>query len=686
MRHVAIDFETRLISNEEPNPYPVCLSYYDGEVVGINVGVESIEAFLNLHLDNPDTTIIAHNAKFELAVIYTHMPRLRPALWRALEQGRIYCTMLYEQLLSNLERGGSENNSLAALTLKYLEIDIAAGKEEPDAWRYRYAELENVPLKNWPRAARQYAEQDSIYAHKIHALQQKRNSKIPYVKHMRADFALNLMATNGMTVDHARVLQLEQELADHIQPIYKELEAKGLVEFKKGKAKKSIKGLRNYIEQLGDIQFEYTSAGSIATSKAALEKYMLKAADHTLSLFAELSKFEKILTAFVPRLKEASPYIRCGYNAIVRSGRTSSRTTPLYPSVNIQQMPREVKGVTWDVRNCFVPRPGYQFVSIDYNGLELSATANQLYATFGWSKMRDTINSGEAPVDMHSKFAARLMSLSEGREVSYEEFVKNKGVQPYKRFRQLAKPINLGFPGGIGYDTMRGLLAREGIQTHFQELASYTSENMARFALTSVRINANEAGRTDNWRVVRKTKDTWIIADDELVGLKRELFRLYPELGQFLRKRHENYTMGGGSVLRSKNDFGEWEEEPAYEFNTAGVSRKWCTYTAFCNGFLMQTPAASGAKEMVYRVVKEYFDSEEIIPSAFIHDELVFEVQKNLPDYKKELLIGKVAAIMIDEMQKVLPYVRIAVEANLMDYWQKSSDLWTRTYWKDAKR
>lgn len=681
---IAIDFETRLISNEAPTPYPVCLSYYDGKSVGLKVGKDEIQAFL-LEVLQSDCIMIAHNMKFELLVQMEYMEQLRPLIWQGLERGRFYCTMLYEQLLSNLERGSSENYSLAALVGKYFDTDIGAGKSDPDAWRYRYEELEGVPAENWPAEAREYAEQDSIWAYRLYEAQLQKNGNIAFTKHMRADFALNLMAASGMTVDQSRVLQLEQELSAHIQPIYEELAAAGLVTFVKGKAKKSIKGLREYVEKLTDLELEYTAAGSIATSKVALDRYILKSNNHILSLFSELSKYEKILTAFVPRLKEASPYIRCGYNAIVRSGRTSSRTTPLYPSVNIQQMPREVKGVTWDVRNCFVPREGYQFVSIDYNGLELSATANQLKQVFGASKMQDTINSGSEPVDMHSKFAARLMSISSGREVSYEEFVRNKGQAEYKRFRQLAKPINLGFPGGIGYDTMRGLLAREGIQTRFTELAQFPSEMAARMALASIRINQNEFGNTDSWRIARKNKTTWILVDDELVGLKKELFKLYPELGQFLRKRHEWYVMGPKYTLRSQNDFGEWEEEPAYEFNTAGVSRKWCTYTAFCNGFLMQTPAASGAKEMVYRVVRRFYGSDEIIPSAFIHDELVFEVKKDLPWHKKELLISTVAGIMIDEMQKVLPHVRIAVEANLMDYWQKSSDLWTKTYWKDVK-
>ena len=75
---VGIDFETHLISQEMPNPKPICLSYYDGTNSGILVG-KDIEEYLHKILSS-DAKIIAHNMSFEANVIDTWYPQLRGLL------------------------------------------------------------------------------------------------------------------------------------------------------------------------------------------------------------------------------------------------------------------------------------------------------------------------------------------------------------------------------------------------------------------------------------------------------------------------------------------------------------------------------------------------------------------------------------------------------------------------------
>ena len=158
-----------------------------------------------------------------------------------------------------------------------------------------------------------------------------------------------------------------------------------------------------------------------------------------ISNYLFVMEYEKVLTAFVVNLKKADPYIRSEYNAVVSTGRTSCRSSQNFASLNVQQMPRGVEGVTWDIRNCFVPREGYKIVSIDYSGLELTSTAHQLYTVTGKSSMRDILNKGSEPTDMHSMLGYRLMNIKEKSNVTYEEFVANKKKEPYKHYRQLAK-------------------------------------------------------------------------------------------------------------------------------------------------------------------------------------------------------------------------------------------------------
>ena len=118
---------------------------------------------------------------------------------------------------------------------------------------------------------------------------------------------------------------------------------------------------------------------------------------------------------------------------------------------------------------------------------------------------------------------------------------------------------------------------------------------------------------------------------------------------------------------KMQNDFGEWEDEPMYALETMGVKRAYCTYTALCNGYLMQTPSAAGAKAAVTRIIEKYDGDIRVKMLAFIHDEVVFEV---INGPQRETIISDISEILIDEMQKKLYSVRIAVEAEVFDCWK----------------
>jgi len=420
-----------------------------------------------------------------------------------------------------------------------------------------------------------------------------------------------------------------------------------------------MKKLKEYAETLG-LDLKYTPKGNVKVDGEALEYYLGQKEDPIFRAFSKIADREKILTGYTSRMSSSPIYSQ--YSTVKSTGRTSSNGSKLYTSVNIQQMPREVKGVKWDVRNCFVPREGKKLVSIDYAGLELASTAHQLYTVYGRSAMRDTINSGDSPVDMHSMLASRILRMS------YEGFMSRKAE--LKDTRTLAKPINLGFPGGIGYDTMRHLLWQAGIKTKFNVLH--------KDAFKRNLVSLKWALGAEDVRIARLSKTEYALVQDELVTLKRDFFNLYPELEDFLKDRHNRYLTG--KTRRVKNEYDEWEEEPMYSYDIHGFKRDWCIYMAFCNGFLMQTPSAIGAKAAVIGVARKYWDNPDLTPLAFIHDEIIFEVTEDRKD-----LVDDVANIMITEMQNTLKSVRITVEASMMDYWQKADGFWTKQYFKDPK-
>lgn len=705
---IAIDFETYLISEEMPIPKPVCISYaYQDGTTGLLTGSEMSEFIDWVMCSNK--IVVAHHAIFEGLVILKYYPHLWAQVFKKLGDNTLKCTKIRQTIINNNTEKQVYDQSLSGLVKHYLNKDISESKTDPDAWRLRYSELEHVKLEDWPVAAKDYAIMDSVYALEVFFRQHLKHSEvIRESNHLEAGIALNWMGSKGMQVSPERINILNRELNDKTEPLYKILKKAGFYYVdKKGKLKKSNKAIHDYLIQRVPDKLHYSEKGGISTNHEALAHYAsLLPNDEVIRSYIELTHYEKVKQAFMPALLKSEGVIRTQYNPIVSSGRTSSSASKSYASVNIQQLPRTVDGVTYDIRNCFEPKEGYEICSIDYNGLELSSTAHQLVIATGRTEMAEYVNRGTEPVDMHSVLAAKVMSLREKRSITYEEYLANKKDPKYKPFRQLVKPINLGFPGGIGYDTMRGLLLKAGNNTYFNILHEYEipyptktgdkkqdSKNYVEWSkkfkaldnfMTTLLVNCKGSGIA-NIRKARLGRDKLAIVQDELVELKNSMMELYPDLKDFLvgegKKKgvHEKYLTG--KTKRIKNKWGEWEQEPMYSFDLGEVSRDWCTYTQLCNNFLMQAPAAMGAKNATVELIKKYEFDPNINILAFIHDEVVIEVKKDAPDKLK--LVGDVADVLITEMQKVLSTVRIAAEADIMPYWMKEGGHTQITFWKN---
>lgn len=347
MRLTSIDYESYLISEEMIIPKPVCLSYcdsWDKDNFTVLVGMESMEKYLHSLLSDKKTLIIAHNALFEILVTYEYFPKLRTLLWDALERGAFYCTQLQQQLIDNISKKGLPVHSLSALLKHYFKIDVTATKYGDDAWRLRYSELEDVPLEDWPQEAIDYSGMDSVYALKVYVKQQEKGSHLKQIEHLKASAALNLMGARGMLISESKVKVLEDEIEATLKPSYDYLIQEEFLKYteKTGKYSKSLKKLRERISKNFKTVAK-TAKGSVKTSNSDLERYLLEQPDDkVIACFAFIAKYEKIKTSFIARLKQANPYIYTSYNPIVRSGRTSSRASKQYPSLNIQQIPRSL--------------------------------------------------------------------------------------------------------------------------------------------------------------------------------------------------------------------------------------------------------------------------------------------------------------------------------------------------------
>lgn len=335
---------------------------------------------------------------------------------------------------------------------------------------------------------------------------------------------------------------------------------------------------------------------------------------------------------------------------------------------------------TYDVRSCFIPRPGYKFVSVDYGNLELIAVAYQLNKIYPQCAMLDIINSGNVPTDLHSKFAAMLMSKELKRDVTYEEFMRRKGEKEFKSYRTKGKPTSLGRPGGLGYDTIRTQCEQFGIKLDYKVLYKHEFKGKPDKAEKELgKMFFKHCADIPNARIRRSGFREFEIVIDEVVSIRKALDELYPELHLFLSEGHKNFLTGESGHVQ--NEYGEWEVEPFYKFDIMGVQRDFCSYTAFCNGYLMQTPSAIGAKAATYDVFREFENNDDVFPISFIHDELIAEIKDNEDLHKN---VRRFSEIMIDSMQRTLPGARVTVDYAIHHCWAKDGNDEECTLWKDV--
>lgn len=659
---VAFDTETHLIAPGLLTPKLVCVSLaFDNEVqlhdrfTGTNV-IEDL-------LQKPDIVLVGHNVAYDLGVLCARRPELLPLVFDAMDAGRIRDTKIRQELLDIASGRSSRNGatfalrngewvkaaySLAGLAGHYLGKDRFAEKTDSDAWRLRYAELEDVPLEQWPVEAVRYAKEDAEDTLAIFIAQGGlANDQPTEVEQVRAAWALHLMSVWGVRTDATSVEALERRLLEEQARLRKRVIQAGIlvpkrvpeaeaefheevvkrkkatkkdlqpgldgssqeIEYEDGVAyvvtrtrtpmrwakdsKKIEMYTQRYLTRRG-MDVELTATGRVSTAKDTLKQ----SGSHLLSLLADGGEVDKVLGTYVPPLKlGADVPINARFNVLVNSGRTSCEKP------NWQQMPsgRKVGGA----RECVVPRPGYVFVSVDYDTLELRALGQVCLTLFGKSEMAAAINAGR---DLHSQVGATMLGMT------YEEVEKGKKTKgsPAKTARDAAKAFNFGAPGGLGAASLVDY-ARAGY---------------------GVIINENQA---------REMKAQWL--------------RAWPEMNSYFEWVNQAIGLGETTLRHPVTGF-----------------MRWCAkYTDACN-HLFQHLAAQGAKRALYRAAQEayaepdspFFGSR---PVVFVHDEIIAEV----PEDRAAAASNRLAQIMCEEMQALIPDVKITASPTLMRYWTKDA-------------
>jgi hypothetical protein len=517
-------------------------------------------------------------------------------------------------------------------------VDLSADKTAPDAWRLRYSELDGKPLNEWPEEARRYAGDDAIWALRIW---QQQEEQAEYLKdapgQTRAAFCLHLMQAWGILTEEAAVLELEERLSATVSEANEKLLASGLL---KGKTKKNkatgileIEWSKNSarIKELVEQGFarqglevprtdpsDRFPEGQVKTDEETLRM----AGVPDLDVLADSLGDAKLLSTYVQALKgrvkkgntdqyeQRGRYlpgtgwlINASWNPLVASGRTSCQKP------NLQNPPR--KG---GVRECFVPRTGNWFLSVDYSFIELCTWAQACLDLVGKSDMAEAIRAG---LDPHVDMGVEILR-AEGRDVDYEACVAaRKGGQSWaKDARQLAKAANFGLPGGLG-------------------AATFVAYAKATYGVELTEEKARDL------KVVWRSK--WSEAD--------AYFAHVSGLQQF-----------GASSF-------------SVTLPQSGFVRAGCTFTSGCNTFF-QGLAARGAKEALWLLTKACYGADPLLAGcrivAFVHDEFILEVPAERE--RAHAISERVQKLMLEGMQRFVPDVPIKAEPTLMGRWYKEAE------------
>ena len=425
---LAIDTETHLIAPAQLAPRLVCLSYCDGSGAEV-VGREDARSKIERWLTRADAHIVGCNIAFDMGVLCAAFPDLIPGILAAYEADRIGDVALNARLndiAAGKIRGGYKPYSLASLAERFLGVKV----EKEDTWRLHYAELDGVPLSEWPAEAIEYARKD---ADVTLALYREVPESPDSFRQARAALSIHLASCWGMRTDPVAVARLEKRTKDEIEQHRAALVEAGLLN---EKGKRSIKAARaRMLEVMGGELYncELTEKGAIKVDRETCEE----SGDPLLKSYARYTKLQSLTSGAIKDYKEGTTMpIHTTFNPIVYTGRMSSQKP------NLQNIRREP-----GVRECFVPRAGCVYLAADVDRAELHTLAQVCKWKVGYSELGARLNAGEDP---HLTMGARLLGISAAEAIERAER-KDPEVE---KARQAAKVASFGFPGGLGVEKM----------------------------------------------------------------------------------------------------------------------------------------------------------------------------------------------------------------------------------------
>jgi hypothetical protein len=587
-------------------------------------------------------------------------------VWQAYDQGRVLDTLV-RQKLSDLARGRYRGFRAASGFFVPLKYDLESvahrhlGKRlDKDTWRLRYAELEGLPLDQWPQGAKDYAIGDAEATLGVYRVQAQEAQTMPEgpwffvdeVAQVRAAWWLQLVSVWGIKTDSVWLDKLQDSAQAELDCLEEWLTEEGLIIGGVCKTAPIQARIRQVYLELGKEPRLTQPTRDKATGKnkgggniCCDSDACLESGDPVLEAYIDYKQARKTLRSDIEAYRRGTVWpLHTRFETLAATGRTTSsaqkikgldgKETPI--GTNIQNIrwnqaehcsnqdcrshkiakhlcqvcgapAQEVLGI----RECFVPRAGMTFGSADYDGLELRTLAQVCLRVVGFSHLAEVLNSGKDP---HLALAATI------RQVPYEQAVEllAKGDPDIKLARQTAKVANFGFPGGLGADKLV-LFARKSYK---------------------VRLTVSEAK-----------------------ALKRDWLRTYPEFVEYFKH-----------VDTLKDGQGNFTVEHLF-------SRRLRAGVFFCvaaNSYF-QGLGADATKAAGYLILRAcYADPSSPLFGCrcvnYIHDEFILEVPDDGPDYTRaNAAVTELVRLMQVGAAPFLPDVPATATPQLMCRWSKSA-------------
>lgn len=625
MDPIGADTETEPFSPGNMAPDLVCLSVADGDGEDL-IHRTDAEEVLDWLLSQ-DRPVVIVNAAYDMSVTCANYPRLIPKVFAAYQRGLIRDPMICQKLIDlAMGRHLKGSYSLASLVKRLFNEEV----EKDDSPRLDYGRLRDVPLEQWPEEHIEYPKIDArwhrlLYVAQWEGLQEEDSLEVieNHDAQAYADFALQLASVWGFITDPEGVQALEEQSKKRIAELEPLLFSKGFLARKKEKGvtkvvKKQAPAKEHMLEVMGGFhKVKLTKTGKQkrkADEEWQLVKYVSTdaeacqdSADDLLMALSEYTTLTSLLTGQLKAFKLGNyEPLHTHFDVLKETGRTGSSGGNAGNIQNVRRIP--------GVRECVKSRTGV-LIGCDYDKAELHTLAQTCIDLFGYSVLGEALNAG---LDPHAELGARLAGIT------YEELVQalkdgNEEVGgrwahgKWASWRDIAKPGNFGFPGGMGPG---GMMAYS--KTQYGVILSFEQSEELYY------------GWGNQWPCVSQDYLGWI----------------------------RSLCMDGFANIKHF------------------ISNRWRShipYTVAANSFF-QGRAADGAKRALCEVARRQYSvpSSALYGTRtinFVHDELILES----PPEQANDAAWELADVMVEEFNYFTPDVPVRATPCLMDRWSKKA-------------